>query len=156
MNVALADEIEQAAGRGDEDVDARAQRLFLRGLADAAKDDGVAIAEVLAVDAEAVADLRRELARRRQDQDRDRAISVSPATAGLHPMEQWQRECRGLSGAGLRQAEHVTAFEDRRDRLLLNGSGSGVALFADGAKQRLGEAELVELGNHLGSSTFEE
>ncbi len=62
-DVLLLLEIEQPSGRGDEDVDAAVQRLNLAVLADAAEDDGVREAQVLAVMVEALADLRGELAR---------------------------------------------------------------------------------------------
>ena len=42
IDVALLHQVEQPAGRGDEDVDAALQRLDLRVLAHAAEDDGVA------------------------------------------------------------------------------------------------------------------
>src|SRR5258707_1216175 len=75
---ALLHQVEQSPRRRHQDVDAQAQRLLLRVLPDAAEDDGVAIAEVLAVGGEAVADLRSQLARRRQDQGRDRPIPMRP------------------------------------------------------------------------------
>ena len=56
--------VEQAAGRGDDDVDAAAQRVDLRLHADAAVDDGGLQLQVLAVGADALLDLQRELARR--------------------------------------------------------------------------------------------
>ena len=47
IDVALLHEVEQAAGRGDEDVDAAAQRLRPAALADAAEDHGVREARCL-------------------------------------------------------------------------------------------------------------
>ena len=76
---ALLAEVEQAAGRGDEDVDARAQDALLLALSDAAEDDGVTVTEVLAVRGEALADLRGQLTRRRQHEDRDRAVAMRAA-----------------------------------------------------------------------------
>ena len=72
VDVALLHQVEQPAGRGDEDVDAVLQRPHLRPLADAAVDDGVSQAGEPAVGGEALADLGRQLARRREDQRPDR------------------------------------------------------------------------------------
>ena len=62
------DEVDEAAGRGDENVDAAAQDLDLLADRHAAEDHGARDAQVLAVGAEAVGDLGGEFARRRQDQ----------------------------------------------------------------------------------------
>ena len=72
-HMALLAEIEQAPGRGDQDIDARFQRLHLVMLVDPAEDDGSAQRKGAAVNAEALADLARELPRRRQDQGKRRA-----------------------------------------------------------------------------------
>ncbi len=68
----LADVVEQAAGRRDQDVDAAAQRIDLGVDADAAVDERRLEAEVLPVGPDAFLDLRRELARRRQDERANR------------------------------------------------------------------------------------
>ncbi|MNC86857.1 hypothetical protein D3C83_25430 [compost metagenome] len=60
--------IEQPAGGGDENIDAAPQRLDLRIDADAAIDERRPQWKVLAVDAHALLDLRREFAGRREDQ----------------------------------------------------------------------------------------
>ena len=54
IDVALLHQVEQPAGRGDEDVDAVLQRPHLRALSDAAVDHGVAQAGELAVRVEAL------------------------------------------------------------------------------------------------------
>ena len=64
----LADVIEQATGRGDDDVDAALERIELRPDRDPAEDDGAFGVRVLAVVAHAFLDLRGEFARRREDQ----------------------------------------------------------------------------------------
>ena len=61
------DQVEQAARRGDQDVDAAAQRLDLRPLPTPPKTTACA-AVARAVGREALADLYGELARRREDQ----------------------------------------------------------------------------------------
>ena len=72
-HMALLAKIEQAPGRGDQDIDARFQRLHLMMLVDAAEDDGSPQRKRAAVNAEALGDLARELSRRRQDQGPRRA-----------------------------------------------------------------------------------
>ena len=108
-DVALADQVEQAAGRGDEDVDAARQRLDLRALADAAEDHGVAQLQVAAVGREARLDLGGELAGRGQHQG---AAGPGPGAARLagQALQDRQREGGGLAGAGLGAAEQVAAL----------------------------------------------
>ncbi len=70
---ALAHKVQQAARRGDDDVDAVAERVPLLALADAAVDGRDAEAGVLAVLGGRLGDLDRQLARRRDDERADRA-----------------------------------------------------------------------------------
>ena len=79
---ALAEVVEQAAGRGDDDVDAATQRVGLRREADAAVDGGRADAPVATVDADALLDLERELAGRGEDEGADRATARRGSTLG--------------------------------------------------------------------------
>ena len=67
---ALADEIEQAAGRRNEDLDAAAEGLDLGVHRDAAVDDGRAQRDRSAVRPDALVDLHRELAGGDEDQRR--------------------------------------------------------------------------------------
>ena len=113
----LADEVEQPAGRRDEDLDAGAQRLDLRVHRDAAVDDGRAQRHGPAVGADALVDLHRELAGRDEDERadrmagrRERRVRVRP-----EPIEDGQREGGGLAGPGLRRGEDVAAGEDEGD-----------------------------------------
>ena len=76
-HVPLLHQVEQAARRGDDDVDAAAQRLDLRAFADAAEDRGVAQRQVPAVGADVLFDLRDQLARRRHDQRAHVALSTA-------------------------------------------------------------------------------
>ena len=73
---ALAVVVEQAARRGDEDVDAAAQLVDLRLHADAAEHHHAGELGVLAVGAHALFDLRGELAGRREDQGADRQLAA--------------------------------------------------------------------------------
>ncbi len=161
---ALAVVVEQAPGRGDEDVDAAAQLVDLRLHADAAEHDHAGQLGVLAVGANALLDLRRQLARRRQDEGADRQLAAWTAMRAawwpfvalrrLHhqAVQQRQHEAGGLAGAGLGAAHDVAAREDGGDGLRLDGGGRGVAGFVHGTQQRLGEAEGIE--RHGGSAQF--
>ena len=119
--MALVDQVEQAAGRGDEDVDAARQRLDLCALADAAEDDGVAQRQVAAVGLEAVGDLDGELAGRREDQRAGapwrpcgrcgQCCSIGRAKAAVLPVPVWAMPSRSRP------------CEQRRDGLGLDRRG---------------------------------
>ncbi len=83
-------------------------RHDLRMLADAAEDHRQAHAVVVAIDLQAVADLQRELARRRQD-ERARRARLELRAVEAQPLQQRQAERGGLAGAGLGDAEHVAS-----------------------------------------------
>ena len=138
--------VEQAAGRGHEDVDATAQLVDLRLHADAAEHHHARQRQVLAVGAHALFDLRGEFARGREDQrtDGDAAFRVLGARHGSQAVQHRQHEACGLAGAGLRAGEQVAAFQDGGNGLRLNRGGGFVAMFAHGANQRLGQAEIGE------------
>ena len=136
----LLDEVEQAARRGDEDVDALFHGVDLRVLVDAAKDDGMAQAEMAAIGPEAGVDLNRELARRREDQGARAAMVGADAVFG-ETLEQRQAERRGLAGAGLGDAQQVAAGQQRRDGADLDRRRRGVVLGRERAQKRLGKAE---------------
>jgi hypothetical protein len=88
---------------------------------------------MLAVDLDAFADLRRELARRCQDQRPDAAARRWRV---LHqPLQQRQREAGRLTGAGLRPGHHVAPFQDDGDDAALDRGGLRVTLFGNGAQQ---------------------
>ena len=131
--------VEQAARRRDQHVDAAHQLGVLVVKRNAADDEGDVELVVLAVLVEAVLDLRRELARRLQDQ---RARHARPRAALLEHGEHRQHEGRGLAGAGLRDAEHVAPREHVGDRLFLDRGGSGIAGRCDGGENLVGQAEL--------------
>ena len=143
---ALAEVVEQATRRGDDDVDAATQRVDLRREADAAIDGGRTDAAVGAVDADALLDLERELAGRGEDEGADRSARLAriDRLVGAEQLEHRQHECRRLAGAGLGAGHEVTAGQDERDRLVLDGGGLGVALVRDGAEEHGREPELIE------------
>src|SRR5262249_17346264 len=131
--------VEQAPGRGDEDIDAaRELRILIveRHAADQQRD-----VELLAgtVFLEALLNLRGELARRLEDA---RARPARARGAVLEPREHRQREGGGLAGPGLCDAEHVAAREHVRYGLLLDGGGGAVAGRLNSGENFVGQAEL--------------
>ena len=150
----LLDEVEEPAGRRDEDLGAAADAVDLRGIADAAVDHDRADRAGLAVDADALLDLERELASRHDDERphrqpldalRTRADRVPRRRAVLlEELEDRQHECRGLAGAGLGAGAEVAPGEDERNGLRLDRGGFDIALVGDGTEQLGIEPEFGE------------
>ncbi len=141
---ALIDQIEQAAGRGHQHLDAARERADLpvdRHAADGERD--LERADVPAISAEAVGDLAGQFARRREHQH---AAGFLRGTLTLveQVIQDRQREGRGLAGSGLCDADDIAALQGERNGLVLDRSGSDVFLFGEGAKDRLCEAEVVK------------
>ena len=136
--VAVAAQVEQATGGGDEHVDASAKRLGLRLVADAAVDDGDAVLGVLGRLAGDAVDLQRELAGRGDDERARRLVAAGDA------LQERQDERRGLAGAGLRATDDVLAGDDGRDSLFLDGGGRGIAHVTHGIKNARVETQVVE------------
>ena len=106
-------------------------------------------AQVLAVDAHAFFDLRRQFAGGGQDQRADGARGLASARCsdggwGLGLAEQLQQgqcEASGLASAGLSASQQVDAAEHQGDGLCLDGRGGGVTGFCDGSQDGLGQAQ---------------
>ena len=149
IDKALLHEVQQAAGRGDEHVDAGLQGADLRILADAAVDHGPPQPGKAAIGLKALADLDHQFAGGGQDQGAD----LPPPAAGpgllAQPLQGGQGKGGRLAGSGLGAAQHVAAFQDGRNRGGLDLGGGGIAFPAHGAEQRLGKAEFFKL--HYGS-----
>jgi hypothetical protein len=141
---APVDEIEQAARRGDQDVDAAGELTLVLADRSAAEHDGSGEAQMPAVGAKTVGDLDRQLARRAEHK---RAARLAQRRLGVlgEAVEDGHGEGRRLAGAGLGDAAQVTAGEDQRNRLRLDGSGLRITLGCEGSENRLGEAEVGEL-----------
>ena len=108
---ALAGVIQQAAGRGHQDVNAAAQFFDLRAHADATKHHHGTEFQVFAVNAHAFLDLGGEFAGRRHDQAAhgvDTAF-VFRRRLGGQALQHGQHEGRCFAGAGLGAAEQVNA-----------------------------------------------
>src|SRR5262245_27200361 len=121
-------QIEQAAGRCDQNFNAARKRAHLpvdRYAADRRRD--LARADVTAIGAEAVDDLSRQFTRRRKHQY---AAGFLRGTLTLveEMIQDRQRESRGLARACLRDADDVAVLARKGDGLGLNRGWSDVFL----------------------------
>ena len=144
----LADEVLEAAGAGDQQVDALAERVGLATLADAAVDDGLAQAEDLGERGQRVADLARELARRQQH---EAARTLRDGATAGQAREQRQTEREGLAAAGAAATEHVAAGQRVGDRRALDGGGLGDVARGQRVHDVTGDAEVGEGRGGTGS-----
>ena len=161
VDQALVEQVDQAARRRDQDIDALLDRAHLRTLPDAAEDDREADRRVPSVAREALRDLRRELTgggeHERLGTASDRQLCAARDLAEQSVQDR-QRERGGLAGAGLRDAEHVLELERGRDRLRLDRRGELVAIGDERVEDRRRELEAREgdlrigLGVGLGGS----
>ena len=124
----LTHEVPQAARRRDQDVRAALDRLDLRHLRHTAEDDRRRHRHIARILADVLVDLERKLARRGEDERTDAAARVL-----IQTLDDRHGERAGLTRAGLCAAEQIAPLENRRDRLLLNGS----RLFIAGLSKRL-------------------
>ncbi len=113
-------------------------------LADATEDGGDAQADGLGEGDEGCGDLRRELARRGEDQAARLAGVTASGRCAAQAGDERQSERDGLAAAGAAAAEHVATREGVGKRVALDGEGLGLARgFEDGCELR-GYAELKE------------
>ena len=152
LDDALRHVVEQPTGGGDDEVDPRRNGFDLRAGAHAADDDRDGGAGVLTVGANAVSDLLREFASRREN---ERATSFSIMRRRLidHLLQQRQDERGGFAGAGLRGTKHIFLGQHGGNDAGLNGCGGGVALGRDGTKEVLGKAEVAKM-SQLNAFTY--
>ena len=118
--LAALEEVEQAARRGDQHVDAALERALLVVEAHAADQQRHVELVVLAVDLEVLGHLGGQLARRLQDQ---RARHARLGAALGQDVDHRQDEGGGLAGAGLGASEDVAAHQDDGDGLFLDRGG---------------------------------
>ena len=146
VDVALVHQVEQPAGRGDEDVDAAAQRVDLRVLPDAAEDDGAGAGSGAA--------RRCGSCRRSASPARGWGRGRGTAPCGLEPAAGGlaTRRCRiGSANAAVlpvpvwAQPSTSRPVEDVGDGLRLDGRGGGVTFGGDGAQDGLGEPQIGKL-----------
>src|SRR5438105_10852762 len=90
-----------------------------------AVDWQVADGSILAQLVNRLGDLDTQLPRRRENQ------CLNCALAWIDPLNEWHGERRGLSRARLRLGDEITPFEENRNRLVLDRSGTFISHFAD-------------------------
>ncbi len=108
-DVALAHEVLEPAGAGDEDVDAALQRLHLAALADAAEDWSMVAGPAASASGTSVSCTWVASSRVGQQDERARAAAGGAPTLGGEARDERQREGDGLAAAGAAAAEHVAA-----------------------------------------------
>ena len=140
VDLAIADQVEQAARTGDDDLGAAAQRFDLGRLAHAAIDGDAAHLHALAQRDARLGDLFGQLARGRHDQH----AHLAQRTFG-QPLQDGQHEGRGLAGAGLSQAQHIAPLQDDGNGLLLDGRGRGIAHCLDARANARIEGKLFKI-----------
>ena len=140
---ALLDQVDQAAGGGDEHVDAARHVLPVLAERRAAEHGGDPHLRELAVGAGAVGDLAGKLAGRRQHQH---AAGLGPGAllGRAQPVDRGQHEGGGLAGARLGDAEQVPALKDRGNGLLLDRRRRVVILRGERLQKGLREPEGLE------------
>ena len=142
---ALLHEVEQAAGRGYEDVNAFSQRVGLCFLRYAAEDDGVAQAGVTAVGGNAFVNLYGQLAGGREDEATNGFCIAYGAGALVEQLQNGHRKSSGFAGAGLRAAQEVALLQYDGYGLFLDGGGLGVSFFAGCVEERGNQIQLFKI-----------
>ncbi len=111
--------VEESTRSGHQHVEASLKRAYLRAVRHAAEHDRDLERKPVGEVAEALRDLARQFARWAQH-EHARAASRRRAPVAHEPVEDRQREGRGLAGAGLGDADEIAALHQGRDRLGLN------------------------------------
>ncbi len=132
--------IHDPARRADHDVNAAPQMTQLQGHALAAIDrQNVKTGQMTGVALEGFRDLNRQFPGRRQHQRL--GLPVAP----IQFFQNRQGESGGLAGAGLGLAQHVMAFQHRRNSRRLNWRRRFVAEFLKGVQQGRRQRELFKM-----------
>ena len=131
--------IEQASGRADDDVDTAAKGVLLRAHADTAEHGRGGDRRVRREIVHVGKHLRRELARRRQDQRARRSARLAHQL-----MQDRQDKRRGLPGSRHRGGQQVAAFERRWNRVGLNRRRAAVSEVLESALERGMELQRTE------------
>ena len=141
IDIALSAQVVEAAGRGDEHIDARAQRFRLVVLRHAAVDERAADVGILRIGDKALIDLNGQLARRREDERAD-GREAGQARLVFQLLQDRDDKRARLARAGLRQTEHIAPAERGGDRLLLNRRRDGIAGVRERVQQLRVDAQI--------------
>src|SRR6202022_3961651 len=128
-----------AAGRGPHDFDALHHRADLTAHRHAADRQRRTEADVAAIGVEALEDLSRQFAGRAQHQHAA-GLGLRLDAVLQNAMQDRKREGRGLAGAGLGDADDVTAGNCDGNGLSLDGRGRVVIFFLERTRDGIGEA----------------
>ena len=96
-----------------------------------------------AIGVEAVEDLARQFAGRREHQHAA-GLGLRPDAVFQNAVQDRQRKGCGLAGAGLGDADDVTAGHCERDGLGLDGRGRVVIFFLERTRNGFGKAEILK------------
>ena len=138
----LLDEVQQATGRADDDVDAALEAPDLAAIGLPAvhrQDDRL---QAGSVGFQGACHLQGELARGHQDQALDHAQTADEV------VEDGQTESRGLAGAGLRLPDDILSCEQGGNDSRLNGGRLAVAEISDCLHQGGVQVEAVKSVRH--------
>ena len=98
-----------------------------------------------AIGVEAFEDLSGQFAGRAQHQDAA-GLGLRLDAVVEQAVQDGEGKGGGLAGAGLGDADHVTASEREGNGLSLDGGGREVVLFFEGTRDGIGEAEILKGG----------
>ena len=141
QQLAAIELVEQAARRGDQDVDAALQQAFLFLEAHAADQQRHGQLQVFAILLEALGNLCGEFARRAENET---ARHAGTGAAFRQAVDHRQHESGRLAGAGLGDAGDVAATENMRDGFGLNRGRDLVARLVQGLEDVRGKPEVGE------------
>ena len=156
IDVPLPGQVQQAARRGHENVDAFFDALDLRVHAHAAKNDGGFELEMLTVSTHGLLNLRGQLPRGSQHQGADgpgRAFGWSGGRFG-QAMQHGQSKACGFARAGLRASEQIVPRQHGGNGLFLNGGRGGVALFLHGLHNGRRQFQIFKVHSESGAPRF--
>ena len=145
-DLAAAEQVHQPARGGDQHVDALFERLHLIAHLNAADQQRHRERVVFAVFLEILGDLHRQLAGRLEDQ---RPRHSRAAAALVEDVDHRQHEGGSFAGAGLSDANHILAHQNRWDDAGLNRRRLGVAAVRYCAEQFVGKAEIGERHSNI-------
>ena len=143
VDIALSDEIVQAAGRGCQDIYALFQPGHLGILVHAAENNAVCKAHMAAVSRKAFVDLQRKLAGRRENERSD-GTPARRCGRSRQTLQNGHGERGGLAGSGLGAAQQVPPGQYGRNGFLLNGRRFFVARLGGGFQNRGNQVQIAE------------
>jgi hypothetical protein len=103
-----------------------------------------------AIGVEAFENLSRQFPGRAQH-EHAAALGLRPCSMLENAVQDGKCEGCGLAGAGLGDADDVTAGKGKRNGLGLNGRGREIILFFERTRDGFGQAEILKGGQKVGS-----